>query len=168
MPTTVPKVLVVTKEQSRIANRQFENLVDMVSPSTANKLKKHNQNVENLQDTVENFFDANSPVNVATRLLTEVKDLSIGDHLYVQRAGYTHHGIYVGNGQLIHYVIEEGILKVPLKEFAAGSNVHKKESLKTYTNNEIITRAYSRLGENSYNLFNNNCENFVNWCRGGR
>lgn len=69
---------------------------------------------------------------------------------------------------MIHYKLEEGILKVSLKEFAAGANIHKKDSLKTFTSDQIVTRVYSRLGENNYNMFNNNCENFVNWCCSGR
>lgn len=29
--------------------------------------------------------------------------LRLGTHLKVERTGYTHHGIYVGNGNVVHY-----------------------------------------------------------------
>jgi len=159
---------IITKDDERRMIRKAENLVHRVSPEAAEKFKRFNEKRENLEQTVENFYDANSPLNIAVRLMTEAKDLSAGDHLYVQRTGYTHHGVYVGDQQIIHYLLEEGIVIASLEEFAAGANVHIKESPIYYTSEEILTRAYSRLGEKGYNLFNNNCENFVNWCRSGR
>lgn len=36
-----------------------------------------------------------------------------------------------------------------------------------YSPNETIQRAQSRLGENKYNLFFNNCEHFAIWCKTG-
>ncbi|KAH7714702.1 NC domain containing protein [Aphelenchoides avenae] len=35
------------------------------------------------------------------------------------------------------------------------------------TEEEILQRAHSRLGESSYHLAKNNCEHFVRWCRNG-
>lgn len=29
--------------------------------------------------------------------------LKAGSHIKVNRLGYTHHGIYIGNGQVVHY-----------------------------------------------------------------
>jgi hypothetical protein len=31
------------------------------------------------------------------------QDLAIGTHLVTSRRGYTHHGIYVGRGMVVHY-----------------------------------------------------------------
>ena len=31
----------------------------------------------------------------------------------------------------------------------------------------VIQRAQNRLGENAYNLFDNNCERFARWCKTG-
>lgn len=36
--------------------------------------------------------------------------------------------------------------------------------LKRFTVTEVIDRARSRLGENNYSPFKNNCEHFVTWC----
>lgn len=167
-PTTVPKPYTPSKEERRVMNRKVENLVDMVSPSAAEKLKKFNRNTENFEDTIENFIDANNLINITTRLITKESQLSIADHLFVQRVGYTHHGLYIGNKQVIHYVIDKGVSKVSLEEFASAANIHIKDSLKIHANDKILARAYSRIGEDNYNLFNNNCENFVNWCRSRR
>ena len=32
---------------------------------------------------------------------------------------------------------------------------------------EVIERARSRIGEEAYNVFVNNCEHFANWCKEG-
>lgn len=97
-----------------------------------------------------------------------------GEHLSIERGVYTHHGIYVGGGKVIHY--SQGYDSVPeirevsFKEFAGISKVSivpEKDSPLRFTADEAVKRAYSRLGERSYNLVYNNCENFVRWCRAG-
>lgn len=100
----------------------------------------------------------------------------LGDHLVSKRAKgvYTHHGIYIGNNQVIHYsgFAEAGkagpveIVTLVGFESAQGSYV-KKHNNPTYTTEQSIERAKSRLGENGYSLFGNNCEHFVNWCIDG-
>jgi cell wall-associated NlpC family hydrolase len=42
------------------------------------------------------------------------KDLKLGDHIYVRRLVYSHHGIYMGDGTVIHYTGEEKEKKDPL------------------------------------------------------
>ncbi len=37
-----------------------------------------------------------------------VRALSPGDHIRVDRGAYYHHGIYIGNGEAIHYCAENG------------------------------------------------------------
>lgn len=68
--------------------------------------------------------------------LTE-KDLSRGDHIYVWRAGYHHHGIYVGNDKVIHWrgnkdVKKSGIIETSLENFRTGGKENGK-----YENNGI-------------------------------
>ena len=36
-----------------------------------------------------------------------------------------------------------------------------------YSGHESVERAYSRLGENGYNLIFKNCEHFAMWCKTG-
>ncbi|MGN1305875.1 MAG: lecithin retinol acyltransferase family protein [Oscillospiraceae bacterium] len=97
-----------------------------------------------------------------------------GEHLRIERGVYTHHGIYVGGGKVIHY--SQGYDSVPeirevsFKEFAGISKVDivpERDSPLRFSADEAVKRAYSRLGERNYNLVYNNCENFVRWCRAG-
>lgn len=100
--------------------------------------------------------------------------LPIGAHLVTPRRLYTHHGVYVGDGRVVHYAglsrsyrpgpVEE----VPLAEFANGYPVGVlAEARGPYTPAEVVARARSRLGENLYRLLDNNCEHFCAWCLSG-
>lgn len=94
----------------------------------------------------------------------------IGLHLVSDRGLYTHHGIYIGDGNVIHYSglvdgIESGSIEiVSLEKFHMGKGcfVKKHKNIK-YTGEEIVERAKTRLGENTYSVTGNNCEHFVNW-----
>ncbi|MDO2949068.1 lecithin retinol acyltransferase family protein [Aeromonas simiae] len=93
-----------------------------------------------------------------------------GDHLVSPRTGYQHHGLYLGQQQVIHYAGPEGdlpgqVLIGSLEEFAHDNPVWvKTHPLRTYNDEECVARAYRRLGETHYNLLFNNCEHFVTWC----
>lgn len=102
----------------------------------------------------------------------------LGAHLVVKRKGCTHHGIYIGNGRVIHYACfskafkKDKVLETTYSKFADGAIVedYKLEyKLKVYRYNprDIIERAKSRLYEDKYNLVFNNCEHFANWCTHG-
>ena len=95
----------------------------------------------------------------------------LGSHLVSERTGYTHHGIYVGNDKVIHYAgFGDGPHSGPVEEttlvkFHNGHGYFVKEHLRpAFTISKAVERARSRLGENVYCLFSNNCEHFVNWC----
>ena len=94
-----------------------------------------------------------------------------GAHLVSQRDGYTHHGIYVGHGQVIHYggyhgsAIRRPIEYVALHRFAQGSGVSVRTAPDAaYSGTDVVERALSRLGEDRYRLLTNNCEHFCTWC----
>lgn len=90
----------------------------------------------------------------------------VGDHLKADRVVYDHHGIYIGNKQVIAYLDHEGIAICSYDKFKDGAEVSVVEhhSDRRYRGIEVARRAYSRLGENNYNLIFNNCEHFANWC----
>ena len=97
--------------------------------------------------------------------------LKIGTHLKSSRGIYSHHGIYVGNEEVIHYsgFSEMGkigkIEKVSLNEFSGNTGYEIiKHNNTQYSGIEIVKRAKSRLGEDAYHIITNNCEHFVNWC----
>ncbi|MBN3803998.1 lecithin retinol acyltransferase family protein [Paraburkholderia sp. Ac-20336] len=98
-------------------------------------------------------------------------DLPIGAHLVTQRNGYEHHGIYVGNGRVVHYAgfassAHRGpVEEVEIARFAAGHPLSIRPTPSArYAGDEAVRRARSRLGENRYRLLTNNCEHFCAWC----
>ena len=94
-----------------------------------------------------------------------------GAHLITPWLGFAHHGIYMGEGKVIHYgalvydIIRKPVEEVTLQDFAGGRPVFlvQHEEL-PFCVQEILERALSRLGEHQYRLLSNNCEHFVEWC----
>jgi hypothetical protein len=108
-------------------------------------------------------------------LLTDGEIPPLAAHLVTERRGYTHHGIYVGGGKVVHYAglsrswrpgpVEE----VTLAEFACGRSIRVRPcSNPQFDPCEVIARARSRLGENRYRVVANNCEHFCEWCLRGK
>ncbi|MEH2196361.1 MAG: lecithin retinol acyltransferase family protein [Nostoc sp.] len=94
--------------------------------------------------------------------------MSKGDHIYFNCGGYSHHGIDCGDGTVIHYTKNQGnISRVSWDSFASGKTVFLREYGSSDLPSVVIQRAESRLGENAYNLFGNNCEHFATWCKTG-
>lgn len=99
------------------------------------------------------------------------KRISLGAHLVSSRGGYTHHGIYVGNGKVVHYSgLADGLTSGPVEEvtlqkFSSGKGYRiKGHRNKKFSDSDIVARARSRIGENLYCVFSNNCEHFCEWC----
>nr|VFJ65521.1 MAG: Lecithin retinol acyltransferase [Candidatus Kentron sp. FW] len=95
-----------------------------------------------------------------------------GDHLIVSRGTYFHHGLDLGDGRVMQYgggVREKDacVEIVDRQTFSRGKPVRIMERPAAYFPDEIIARAYRRLGEQGYSLVWDNCEHFVNWCRTG-
>ena len=107
-----------------------------------------------------------------------MQNLSLGSHIKTYRTGYSHHGIYCGNGQVVHYsgfaqAFKKGSLEITTLERFLGSE--KKYYVIKYPANkvmfsakDIVRRALSRIGEDRYNLVFNNCEHFAAWCVTGK
>ena len=100
---------------------------------------------------------------------------ALGAHLVSPRIGYNHHGIYVGNGNVVHYAGLAGSFHFgPVEEtsiacFAARHKVWAEASpCPTCTEDEAVEWARSRLGEDRYRLLTNNCEHFYAWCLYGQ
>lgn len=111
------------------------------------------------------------PRATSTKLTSKERTIEVGAHLVSEREGYTHHGIYVGNGQVIHYggfhdsAKRRPIEYIPLHGFAAGKGIEvQPEPGAVYTGIAAVERARSRLGEDQYQLLTNNCEHFCTWC----
>jgi len=99
-----------------------------------------------------------------------------GDQLYVWRkfanldGVYQHHGIDIGNGNIIHYrKPSEVVEKTSFDTFSKGNRVYIRQYPRgfSFIPDIVIERAFSRLGEKKYNLLFNNCEHFATWCKTG-
>lgn len=102
----------------------------------------------------------------------------IGDHIRVKSKQLYHHGIYIGNDEVVefghpfdmyqdHSLIK--VMKSKVEDFLNGGFLEvriytKKELKKKFSNDLIIERALSKIGEGDYNLLYNNCEHFANFC----
>jgi hypothetical protein len=103
-----------------------------------------------------------------------IENLRPGSHLVSRRSWYTHHGIYIGGGRVVHYAgYIRGLLRSPveeisLEEFARAYGYRVKANpRRRYATDTIVTRARSRLGESRYHVLFNNCEHFCEWCISG-
>lgn len=108
---------------------------------------------------------------LTNNIISKYNSPPLGAHLVSSRLIYTHHGIYIGNNQVIHYSgLADGLSSGPvektsLESFCAGKNFEiKPHPNATFSPEEIVNRAHSRLSESKYNLVINNCEHFVHWC----
>lgn len=101
------------------------------------------------------------------------QSLKPGTELIVDRLGYRHHGIYVGEGLVIHYAgwvsYSRGLIEtVTVGDFAGRCPVRVgRMPSESQHGNDIVRRARSRLGERCYDVLRNNCEHFCNWCQVG-
>jgi len=109
----------------------------------------------------------------AVRLLGD-EEPPVGAHLVTPWRGFAHHGVYLGEGRVIHYNARVYRLnRRPVEEtgmagFAEGRPVFIVDHAESaFEPAEVIRRARSRLGEDRYHLIENNCEHLVEWCLHG-
>ncbi len=107
-------------------------------------------------------------------LLASERDAPLGSHVVTPRRGYLHHGIYVGDGKVVHYAgLSHGLCRGPVEEislahFARGRPVWiRPDAVSSFDPREAVRRARSRVGEDCYRLLTNNCEHFCEWCLHG-
>ncbi|VVP68061.1 hypothetical protein PS918_00676 [Pseudomonas fluorescens] len=118
----------------------------------------------------ESWKNSLSPLAVDQALMR----LPVGSHLISPRRFYIHHGIHLGGGRVAHYCGYSGSFRpgpvevTDLESFANGRPVWIVQEPCNYSNDEIVNRAYSRVGENSYKILSNNCEHFCSWCTRGK
>ena len=94
-----------------------------------------------------------------------------GQHLYVGRGLYTHHGLGDGRGGVIHYSeptdgpAKGRVRRTSLDQFARGGDIKVRAyQSRRFSPNEAVKRAESCIGKDGYSLWGNNCEHFVSWC----
>ena len=116
---------------------------------------------------------SNEPFFACDSLLRAGGEPPFASHLVTPRTLYSHHGIYVGSGRVIHYAgLAHGFRRGPVEEvslehFANGHRIWVRHEAPRFNRNEIVERARSRLGECSYRILTNNCEHFCAWALRG-
>lgn len=96
-----------------------------------------------------------------------------GDHLIAEYPYYTHHGIDLGDGTVMEYGGKGGdrmsIRRVHRHAFFGRGPVRVRNYPRELllSPEETVRRAWARLREQRYDLFNNNCEHFASWCKTG-
>ena len=109
-----------------------------------------------------------------------LKEPKYGDIIRVKiRDDIYHYGIYVSDMEVIQFGTASDafkknskdikVLTTTIKEFLNGKFLEVREysfmeRIKKNKPNVIINKAKSRIGEEGYDLLNNNCLHFVNEC----
>jgi hypothetical protein len=99
-----------------------------------------------------------------------IRQSARGEHIYVERDLFSHHGIDCGDGTVIDFAGQGGgkdtarIRRVTLVDFAQGAPVKTRSYGSCYSPEVIVARAVSMIGQSGYGLFSNNCEHFATWC----
>lgn len=116
-------------------------------------------------------------INTSNQIAPELPDL--GDVICADRGLYKHYGIYVGNGQVVHFSskkedetnAKDAIIKISsIQEFGKGDQVFiEKKDLQPFSPEVVVSRAKNMIGKckGEYSLIFNNCEHFANWCKYG-
>ena len=108
----------------------------------------------------------------------EMKEPYIGAHIRVQIQSIYHHGIYIGNDEVIQFGLlcdmlkpkeEVRVLVSSIEEFLQGGFLEvrvfdRKERKIKNDDLKIVEIAKSKLGEDGYDIVHNNCEHFANFC----
>lgn len=109
----------------------------------------------------------------------EITDLYPGAHIRIKCQPHYHHGIYIGNDEVIQFGLpyamysnleEVKVLRSPLSEFCDNPSLIEvyqftEEELKEKRDDlKIIEEAISHVGEGGYSILRNNCEHFANKC----
>jgi hypothetical protein len=110
-----------------------------------------------------------------------------GAHLAAPRAGrpvaYTHHGVAVGDGTVVHFTGEPGSLAqaavarqaftefladTPLDQLTERQVTHfDGQEVAGLLRNVVVLRALSQLDATGYSLLTHNCEHFATWAQLG-
>jgi len=103
------------------------------------------------------------------------QDLIQGDHIYVRRGGltYSHHGIYAGEGNVIHFKGAEkekrdpAVIITDIDNFLNGGKLRRRDYKERLPYSESLRIAREHLSKKRYSLRGNNCEHFATYCATG-
>ena len=128
-------------------------------------------------DDVLRYNSYGKEYKVPRRRVFNLSELQRGDHIafYRLQGFYWHHAI------VKHVDEESGEIKTieynrtPSGKFQVMEKTHRFQEVTVYLmlhesfdRDLVLSKAQSKIGEEQYNLFTNNCENFAMWCITGR
>lgn len=110
-----------------------------------------------------------------------MRKLKHGDVVKVDRGLYSHYGVYAnekGKESVIHYNDDGGkrdfkgkVSETSVEKFMDGAGPEKLHAChfdgNKFSGDETVERARSKLGDEDYNLFTNNCEHLATWSKTG-
>lgn len=128
-------------------------------------------------DDVLRYNSYGKEYKVPRRRVFNLSELQRGDHI----AFYRLQGIYWHHAIVKHVDEESGEIKTieynrtPSGKFQVMEKTHRFQEVTVYLmlhesfdRDLVLSKAQSKIGEEQYNLFTNNCENFAMWCITGR
>ncbi len=103
-------------------------------------------------------------------------ELNRGDHIYVRRKGllYSHHGIYAGEGHVIHFKGSDKEKRNPvviitdMDNFLNFGKLRRRNYKRRLPHSETLRVAQAHLLNKKYSLAFNNCEHFAAYCATGK
>jgi hypothetical protein len=162
-----------------MANINFFNgiLIDYLALKTQeslNRYKLRNQIFDSMvKSQLNKIAIINDPFNYLFDKLT-IGNVLFVDNYFAGLSTYQHYGVYIGNGNVIHFApyegqeisMENGIVhETTLEKFLNGRALQIDMNIeRRFSEEEIVRRTRSRINEKGYDLFNNNCEHFARWC----
>ena len=102
------------------------------------------------------------------------KDLKKGDHVYVRRLLHSHHGIYTGEGRVIHFKgawkekSDPVVRETTLHDFLRGGRLRRRDYKERSPREETVRLARQLLNGKNYSLIRSNCEHMATYCATGK
>lgn len=87
----------------------MKDLTKQCYPKIGEAIEKVDRAVQTIKNTGRSLPNSNIPTTVPVQRFNpgveekSPKSLLRGDHIYVKRIAYEHHGLFIGNNQIIHY-----------------------------------------------------------------
>ena len=113
---------------------------------------------------------------ISERTSVKKSELLPGDHICVKRKRkfYTHHGIYAGDGKVIHFSgsmrekKDPQVRETDLSRFLRGGKLKRCDYDRRLTGAETAGIARGQLHNGGYSMLWNNCEHFAAFCATGK
>ena len=106
------------------------------------------------------------------KAVEDITELKTGDHIvsYSHFAHPRHHCIVIWHDgiskvNVIHNTHWDGVKQEWIDFVDPVYKVIYNEKEDCHSDNEVLVRAFSKLGERSYNLITYNCKHFATWCK---